>query len=651
MERGQLVGQDQRSGARASKAQARGLAGRHRGVRRAFDTVSVRMIAIILCSSLPLATLSGIISWRTYEAEASSSAARASGLLAIVRGRIRDDVHRNRLFLRDLAALPALGSGQRCADTLDLALATQQPHLRALALLSPDGRTLCAAGAPIAGLAQRPAFAPTVDAAPAMASTSGFALNNVRIVQGRAGRPIMTALLTQTRPAGGEILLAQLRLGWSRDELFGDGRQSTLADGEQPLRAWLLAPVAASPGGGSTVAAVPLCQDCDWRVPRELASLVRAAQAGDGQPVAGRFGAAAVATLIPPVEALAVTQPSSGERRALSVFILRVIAIVLGLGLGLVAVAVGAHKLIVAPLQRLTAAVIQWRRAGDYEVGRNGARLMPAELRELSRAFTQATRSLALHERTLREAEAKQQLLIKEIHHRVKNNLQIIASLLNLQANRIRQPEARAEFASARDRVRALATLHRYLYSEGELETLNMRLFLRELCSQLFQAIGEREGKRIQLAIEAPEIALDTDQAVPLSLVVTEAVSNAVKYAFPGGRSGHIRVSLREVGLGQGRLEIEDDGVGIPAGRAETETGIRDGLGIQLIRGFCRQLGGQLEVHEGSGTRYVLTFPLQPRVRNDEEEDEPDRDDHASGDGVARPAARPGPVGADVNDG
>ena len=219
------------------------------------------------------------------------------------------------------------------------------------------------------------------------------------------------------------------------------------------------------------------------------------------------------------------------------------------------------------------------------------------------------------------------------MHHRVKNNLQIIASLLNLQANRIRQPEARAEFASARDRVRALATLHRYLYSEGELQTLNMRSFLQELCSQLFQAIGEKQGRRIQLHIEAPEIEMATDQAVPLSLIVTEAVSNAVKYAFPGGRSGHVRVSLSELGRddgeAMGRLVIQDDGVGIPAGRAETETGIRDGLGIQLIRGFARQLGACLKVDEGEGTRYTLTFPLHPRepdVGGGGSDDDPDRE-------------------------
>ena len=128
-----------------------------------------------------------------------------------------------------------------------------------------------------------------------------------------------------------------------------------------------------------------------------------------------------------------------------------------------------------------------------------------------------------------------------EVHHRVKNNLQVIASLLNLQASRIRVPEARAEFQAARDRVRALATLHRHLYADGELHTINMRSFLAELCGQLFQAMGELEGTRIQMLIDAPELRMSSDQAVPLALIVTEAVTNSVRYAFPAGDPAHLR--------------------------------------------------------------------------------------------------------------
>ncbi len=280
--------------------------------------------------------------------------------------------------------------------------------------------------------------------------------------------------------------------------------------------------------------------------------------------------------------------------------------------LGCTIVAAGILLLVSRPLARLNARVGRWR-AGD--ASDNGPRWAEdagtsRDLRRLAIAFRRATMTLRRQQARLATAVDQQELLMQEIHHRVKNNLQIVASLLNLQASRIRQPEARAEFQSARDRVRALATLHRHLYAHGEVHTINMREFLIELCGQLFQAMGEKAGERLKLEIEAPELKMSSDQAVPLALIVTEAVSNAVKYAFPGGRRGAISVHLT-ADLDHAELEIHDDGVGIPAGRVETEAGTRDGIGIQLIRGFARQLGATLQVEEGNGTSYRVSMPLR----------------------------------------
>ena len=228
----------------------------------------------------------------------------------------------------------------------------------------------------------------------------------------------------------------------------------------------------------------------------------------------------------------------------------------------------------------------------------------------LALTFQRATRTLTRREAQLKVAIQQQDLAMQEIHHRVKNNLQIVASLLNLQASRIRLPEARAEFQSARDRVRALATVHRHLYAHGGLRTINMRTFLLELCGQLFHAMGETMNGRLQLEIDAPELEMSSDQAVPLSLIVTEAVTNAIKYAYPAGRRGTISVRLMPDSGGL-TLEIKDDGVGIPAGKVETATGTRDGIGIQLINGFARQLGARLEVEQGIGTRYLVHMKLR----------------------------------------
>jgi len=125
--------------------------------------------------------------------------------------------------------------------------------------------------------------------------------------------------------------------------------------------------------------------------------------------------------------------------------------------------------------------------------------------------------------------------------------------------------------------------------------------------------MGETEGQRIKLTIEASPLQMSSDQAVPLSLIVTEAVSNALKYAFPGGRKGHVLVRLTSQD-GMATLIVEDDGVGMPAGISESEHGVRDGIGITLIRGFARQIAAELDVDETSGTRYTLKMTLRHDV-------------------------------------
>jgi two-component sensor histidine kinase len=268
----------------------------------------------------------------------------------------------------------------------------------------------------------------------------------------------------------------------------------------------------------------------------------------------------------------------------------------------------GIELLVTRPLRALRDAVDSWRSGEPFVLP--PVQMLPAELRALGLTFKRATRTLCRREEQLKVAVQRQELAMQEIHHRVKNNLQIVASLLNLQASRIRLPEARAEFQSARDRVRALATVHRHLYAHGELHTINMRMFLLELCGQLFNAMGETVNGRLMLDIDAPELEMSSDQAVPLSLIVTEAVTNAIKYAYPAGRRGTISVRLRRESEGI-ELEIRDDGIGIPAGRAETSTGTRDGIGIQLINGFARQLGAKVAVEQGVGTRYVVQMKLR----------------------------------------
>ncbi|MCK8786495.1 sensor histidine kinase [Roseomonas sp. NAR14] len=274
----------------------------------------------------------------------------------------------------------------------------------------------------------------------------------------------------------------------------------------------------------------------------------------------------------------------------------------------LAAVAIGARCTIMQPLQQLRAALIRWRESGGNLTEDDLAGL-PVEVRDVADTFRRATESLATHEAELRHTLEQRDLLLAEIHHRVKNNLQVVSSLLNLQSQRIREPGARKEFEAARDRVRALATLHRHLYAHHDHETIDLRAFLEELTDQLFQAMGERPDERVSLRIAAPALRISSDQAVPLALVITEAVSNALKFAFPNGRRGTLSVTLTTAD-DKARLCIRDDGIGVPP----AEMTQKRGLGGQLVRGLARQLGGTLSVESDAGTTVRLDFPLRAPV-------------------------------------
>lgn len=281
--------------------------------------------------------------------------------------------------------------------------------------------------------------------------------------------------------------------------------------------------------------------------------------------------------------------------------------------LGIFIAVAGLERLVASPLRRLGSGIDEWRAGKGFSLDSVGP--LPNEFRSVALSFKKSALALNRREEERLRAVQRQELAMQEIHHRVKNNLQVVASLLNLQASRIRAPEAKAEFQSARDRVRALATVHRHLYAHGEINTINMRVFLTDLCGPLLQAMGQSIDERISLDIDAPELQMTSDQAVPLSLIVTEAVTNAIKYGFPNERQGTISIKLTCVD-NDVVMDIQDNGIGIPAGRVETETGTRDGIGIQLIRGFARQLGATLVIDDTDGTRYLIGMKLR-RERSD----------------------------------
>jgi len=199
---------------------------------------------------------------------------------------------------------------------------------------------------------------------------------------------------------------------------------------------------------------------------------------------------------------------------------------------------------------------------------------------------------------------AQKDVLIQEIHHRVKNNLQLIASLLNLQSYHVSDPAALEKFRESQNRVRSLAFVHEALYQARDLSRLDCASYLRDLTTHLLRSY--QMSGRVQVRVDVSEILLRPDTAVTCGLIANELVSNSLKHAFPDERSGEITVAFRVDGGGeQFELEVRDDGCGLPA---DLERRKRDSLGLELVNALTGQLAGKLEYGSGPGAWFRLRF-------------------------------------------
>ena len=203
----------------------------------------------------------------------------------------------------------------------------------------------------------------------------------------------------------------------------------------------------------------------------------------------------------------------------------------------------------------------------------------------------------------IRASLREKEILLKEIHHRVKNNLQIIASLLKLQSKRSSDGKTIDVFLECQDRIRSMASVHSLLYRSRDFARVNFRDYIRETTGELLR-IYQKSPVEISLDIHAEEVMLSIDEAIPCSLVINELVTNAVKYAFTGTGHGEIRIDLAETEQDV-RLLVRDNGVGFPPGLnfRETET-----LGLQLVTMLVKQLDGTIEQSVNGGTKYTLQF-------------------------------------------
>jgi two-component sensor histidine kinase len=250
-------------------------------------------------------------------------------------------------------------------------------------------------------------------------------------------------------------------------------------------------------------------------------------------------------------------------------------------------------------------------RAGDGDLEALGAEF-DSYMDELNRSRQERDRAEAALRVNAEEKEhlaERNELLAREMSHRVMNSFQLMESLFALQTRRVTDPAARQVIAEAEERLRSMSLVHRQLFriTRDDMSDLDASTYLRGLARELAGAFASGDAVRIEVDAEEA-LALPPSQGVALGLLVTELVLNAMKHAFKGRDGGRIRIALERADDISLRLTVEDDGVGLPPEEDRSSSGI----GMKLLDGFLRQLGGTLSLEGPPGTRFVILLPCAP---------------------------------------
>jgi two-component sensor histidine kinase len=219
------------------------------------------------------------------------------------------------------------------------------------------------------------------------------------------------------------------------------------------------------------------------------------------------------------------------------------------------------------------------------------------------RAQQEITERVRAEERIQASLKEKE-VLLKEIHHRVKNNLQVVSSLLSLQSQTVDSPAALEVLQESQNRIRSMALIHERLYRSEDLAQVDFAVYIRDLATFLVRSYRAQLGP-ISLNIEAEGIFLGIDAAIPCGLITNELISNALKHAFPNGRGGEIRVKIGTHGDQQFTLIVGDNGVGFPQ---DVDFQNTESLGMQLVNTLVDQLEGTVELCGNGGSEFTIRF-------------------------------------------
>jgi two-component sensor histidine kinase len=228
-------------------------------------------------------------------------------------------------------------------------------------------------------------------------------------------------------------------------------------------------------------------------------------------------------------------------------------------------------------------------------------------LDELSRLNVELEERVQARTAELSAALKERDVLLQEVHHRVKNNLQVISSLINMQVRSLALGVSRDALEVCQARVQAIALIHEKLYQSSDYSRVPFPDYARSLASNVFQAIGVA-AESISLELAVADVALAVDKAIHCGLILNELLTNALKHAFPDGRAGTIRVELSRADEGSLQLLVADDGVGLPGGLDAPRA---SSLGLRLVGMLAEQMAARLEVDSTRGTTFRLIVPAE----------------------------------------
>ena len=225
------------------------------------------------------------------------------------------------------------------------------------------------------------------------------------------------------------------------------------------------------------------------------------------------------------------------------------------------------------------------------------------------RVYSVILRDMSEHkaaEEKIKTALQEKEVLLKEVHHRVKNNLQVVSSLLRLQSRGVQESATRQMFKESQNRVQSMALIHEQLYQSEGLSDLDFPAYVRQLVAHLFHSY-QVSSSRIGLNINVEDIPLGVDAAIPCGLIINELVSNALKHGFPEGKDGEIQIEMTPADNHRVTLCVRDNGVGLKEGVSFSDT---ETLGLRLVRSLANQLEGEARIRHSVGTEILISFPL-----------------------------------------